>query len=428
MAVAQIPSMPSIPNVAQQYSDLGRQVADVGNKFMSDFKQGKSFFESEQGKVALIDAIKKEYPQVSSMYPDAVLKQMDNKELAQRLSAVVVLQNSVTSIKEIDPLFSPVNVSQMYAQVFNNPSAVTTVVDSWTKKAEANKAQAEKDQANGQLSALQQGINKGATEGAPATPEMIPLTGGMAKVPNTSPISDADLQAQTQDLVSGNTTQKPEMPSMDMFSSVKKVGEGKASGNPYLVGQQKAGALMDVGGGSMNREQAMAAISDAGINPSKVSKENMDTYKESFTPWDKYAYDNYRKLSLAERKERGRQAMQRGLADQSFKERMLMITAAISNGKAQQARQDLYAEAEKAKAKAKMMKDSGVAGWEEQFNLANALTTAADDQTDNMVTLQEMTAGLLSAGQAKYPEMVPKRPSPSPVPATSKYKMTIESK
>lgn len=428
MAVAQIPSMPSIPNVAQQYSDFGRQVADVGNKFISDFKQGKSFFENEQGKVALIDAIKKEYPQVSSMYPDAVLKQMDNKELAQRLSAVVGLQNSVTSIKEIDPLFSPVNVSQMYAQVFNNPSAVTTVVDSWTKKAEANKAQAEKDQANGQLSALQKGINKGATEGAPKTPEMIPLTGGMAKIPNTAPISDADLQAQTQDLVSGNATKTPEMPSMDMFSSAKKVGEGKMSGNPYLVGQQKAGALMDVGGGSMNREQAMAAISDAGIDPSKVSKENMDTYKESFTPWDKYAMDNYRKLSLAERKERGRQAMQRGLADQSFKERMLMITAAIANGKAQQARQDLYAEAEKAKAKAKIMKDSGVAGWEEQFNLANALTTAADDQTENMVTLQEMTSGLLSAGQAKYPEMVPKRPISSPVPATSKYKMTIESK
>ena len=105
-----------------------------------------------------------------------------------------------------------------------------------------------------------------------------------------------------------------------------------------------------------------------------------------------------------------------------------MITAAIANGKAQQARQDLYAEAEKAKAKAKIMKDSGVAGWEEQFNLANALTTAADDQTENMVTLQEMTSGLLSAGQAKYPEMVPKRPISSPVPATSKYKMTIESK
>ena len=59
MAVAQIPSMPSIPNVAQQYSDFGRQVADVGNKFISDFKQGKSFFENEQGKVALIDSIKK---------------------------------------------------------------------------------------------------------------------------------------------------------------------------------------------------------------------------------------------------------------------------------------------------------------------------------------------------------------------------------
>jgi len=181
MAVAQIPSMPTMPDIAGGYAKIGEQIAGVGKQIGGMVVD----FASAQGKKKLVDEIKVKYPSVVQAYPEDVLMQMDNKELGTRLAAVVGIENAIPRLKEIDPKFSTADIEQMKAEIFKQPDQARTIAKDWMAIAEKNR----QDEVNKKFMELP------TTEGGqPAMPQVAPQS-------TPAPISDADLNGETSSLL-----------------------------------------------------------------------------------------------------------------------------------------------------------------------------------------------------------------------------------
>lgn len=255
MAVAQIPNLPQMPDIQGGYARLGQQVANTGQQIGSAVTEYAKFFSSREGKKKLIAEIQSKYPAVTNAYPEDVLLQMDNKELGTRLAAVVGLENAVQSIKAVDPKFSTADIGQMYSEVFKQPDQARAIAKDWMGVAEKNR---------------QEGIDKEAlqTINSQTAPQM-PQVSGAAPSTTPLPISEADLNRETSDLLDPAKLTTPTQTSQsDLGQQLSAVDAERA--------QTQAPAMPVVAQRPKTREEFYSSIAGSGKIPSKSAQEIAD--------------------------------------------------------------------------------------------------------------------------------------------------------
>lgn len=232
-----------MPDIAGGYARIGEQIAGVGKQIGGAIVD----FASAQGKKRLIDEIKIKYPTVVQAYPEDVLMQMDNKELGQRLAAVVGIENAIPKLKEIDPKFSTADIEQMKAEIFKQPDQARTIARDWMAIAEKNR----QDSVNKESLAM--------VGGQPAQPAMPQVSAPQA------PISDAELGRETADLLDPTKTVMPSQTSQsDLGQQLSAVDAERTPVMPAVSQKPRT------------RESIYGAISASGKIPDKETQEIID--------------------------------------------------------------------------------------------------------------------------------------------------------
>lgn len=244
--------MPQMPDIAGGYAKIGEQVAGVGKQLGGAITDYANFFATREGKKKLIDEIKAKYPTVVQAYPEDVLMQMENKELGQRLAAVVGIENAIQKLKEIDPKFSTADIEQMKAEIFKQPDQARTIAKDWMAIAEKNR----QDSVNKESLAM--------VGGQPAQPAMPQVSAPQA------PISDAELGRETADLLDPTKTVMPSQTSQsDLGQQLSAVDAERTPVMPAVSQKPRT------------RERIYGDLSASGKIPDKATQEIIDKASRS---------------------------------------------------------------------------------------------------------------------------------------------------